>query len=215
MNLAPYCILCRDTALPFFSVCWKAEPPGLSSLLDFSGQRICNPVGASCSAVSWLCNAPLLWSISAVPSACLSCSQAVAFHVSSGLSHFLVFCGYWYSGEQVWPRVYDPDLSLDLWSRISLQQIPSIPDVHGVGDAQGVSTELQDIQRETGIVGGYKTTAEAKKLGISGSQHASQHFLMLIINYLCLPAYTGKHYNWKLFPTQKFDPSTDGPWYSR
>lgn len=54
-----------------------------------------------------------------------------------------------------------------------------------------------------------KTTAEAKKLEISGWQHASQHFLMLIINYLCLPAYTGKHYNWKLFPTQKSDPSTD------
>lgn len=88
--------------------------------------------------------------------------------------------------------------------------------MHGVEDAQGVSIQLVIGCSEGDRYSWWcKTIAEAKKLGISGSQHASQHFLMLVINCLCLPAYTGKHYNWKLFPTQKSDPSTDGPWYSR
>lgn len=118
-----------ETLLCLFSVgVEKHSLQVFHPFLDFSGQCICNPIDASCSAVPWLCSAPLLWGISAALSASLSCSQAVASHVSSGLSHFLVvFCGYWYSGEQVWPRGCDPDLSSDLWSRISLQQVPSIP----------------------------------------------------------------------------------------
>lgn len=31
------------------------------------------------------------------------------------------------------------------------------------------------------------------------SQHASQSCLMLILHYLCLPPYTGNHYNWKSY----------------
>lgn len=178
---------------------WVLKSRASSSFIPFWASLDSVFVDASCSAVLWLCSALLLWGISAALSASLSCTQAVASHVSSGWSHFLViFCGYWYSGEQFWPRVCDPDLRVQICEAGLASTAGTIHSRCALGggcsgDQHSVIGHSEGDQYSWWC----KSTAEAKKLGISGSQHTSQHFLMPIINYLCLPAYTGKHYDQK------------------
>lgn len=167
VKLACYCTWCGDTALPVFSGCWKAEPLALSSLfgLPWTVYLLMLPAQQCCGF------------------AVLSCCEAsvqLSQPLFPALKLWLPMCLL----DEVTSLSFSVGTAGTIHSRCALGGGCS-------GDQHSVIGHSEGDQYSWWC----KSTAEAKKLGISGSQHTSQHFLMLIINYLCLPAYTGKHYD--------------------